>query len=239
MTDAPGSQILRRGSDRGFVDHGWLRSYHSFSFASYYDPRHVQFGALRVVNEDRIAAGAGFGTHSHRDMEIISYVLEGELAHQDSMGNGSVIRPGDVQRMSAGRGVEHSDFNQSKEIPAHFLQIWIIPDPNDIEPGYEQLHFTSVEKQDQLRLIASSNGCDHSVLIHQDARLYASVLTGDAKIEYAVRRGRRAYTHVVRGSLSINPERLDAGDALLVRRDVDLTMGSAKDAEVLLFDLAL
>lgn len=221
------------------MDHGWLRSYHSFSFASYYDPQHMQFGALRVINEDRIAPGTGFGTHSHRNMEIISYVLEGELAHKDSMGTGSVIRPGDVQRMSAGHGVAHSEFNPSKETLAHFLQIWIIPDQNDIEPSYQQRHFTSEEKQGQLRLIASSNEADHAVLVHQDVSLYASVLTGSSSVKYAVGRERRAYTHVVRGSLSINGERLDAGDALLVSGGAELAMGYAKDAEVLLFDLAL
>lgn len=239
MTESANSQVIRRAGERGFADHGWLRSYHSFSFADYFDPEHIQFGALRVINEDRIAPGAGFGTHSHRDMEIISYVLEGELAHKDSMGHGSVIRPGDVQRMTAGTGVQHSEFNNSKEASVHFLQIWIVPDQVGIEPGYEERHFTTQEKQGALRLIASSDGREGSVLVHQDASIYALILNDDEAVEYAIAENRRACAHVARGALTINGRRLGAGDALLVEKGLTLAIGDAENAELLLFDLAL
>jgi len=228
---------IRRGEDRGHADHGWLQSYHSFSFADYYDPRHVQFGPLRVINEDRVVPGAGFGTHGHRDMEIISYVLDGELAHKDSTGTSSTIRPGDVQRMSAGRGVLHSEFNDSHERPVHFLQIWILPDVTGIAPEYEEKRFATEEKRGRLRLIASPRGDDGSVRIHQDARVYAGLLDGAERTALEVASGRRIYLHVARGQLTANGEVLSAGDALKLTdaSTLELTQGSA--AEVLVFDL--
>jgi redox-sensitive bicupin YhaK (pirin superfamily) len=229
---------LRKADERGHADHGWLKSRHSFSFAEYFDPEHVQFGALRVINEDRIAPGTGFGTHGHRDMEIISYVLEGELAHKDSMGNGSVIRPGDVQRMSAGRGVFHSEFNNSKSAPAHFLQIWITPNRLGIEPGYEEHHFAAADKRGRLCLIASEDGRAGSVRIHQDASLYAGLFDGSETAEHVLPAGRRAYLHVARGSVEVNGQALDAGDALLFESAETVRIRAGKEAEVLLFDLA-
>src|SRR5882757_11108754 len=192
---------IRRSAERGFADHGWLKSFHTFSFADYFDPKHVEFGPLRVINEDRVQAGAGFGTHGHRDMEIVSYVLEGELAHKDSMGNGSTIRPGDVQRMSAGSGVRHSEFNPSLGNPVHFLQIWIQPDQQRIEPSYEEKRFDSEEKRGRLRLIASPDRADGSVLIHQDARVYAGLFNGAETATLDFAEGRWAYVHVARGSV--------------------------------------
>jgi len=228
---------LRRGAERGFADHGWLRSFHTFSFADYYDPEHMGFGALRVINEDRIRPGSGFGTHGHRDMEIISYVLEGALAHKDSIGTGSTIVPGDVQRMSAGRGVMHSEFNDDKQGVTHFLQIWIEPSQRGIEPSYEQKHFAEGEKRGRLRLIASPDGAQGSVRIHQDARLYAGLFDGAERAEYALAPGRKAYVHVARGRLTANGNPLDAGDALKTdSARIVLEKGAA--AEVLLFDLA-
>src|SRR5512135_3325545 len=190
---------LRRAGERGHADHGWLDSFHSFSFADYHDPRHMGFGSLRVINEDRIRPGTGFGTHGHRDMEIISYVLEGALAHKDSMGNGSSIVPGDVQRMSAGRGVQHSEFNHAKDAVTHFLQIWIEPSVRGIEPGYEQKHFDGASKRGRLRLVASPDGAEGSVTIHQDARLYAGLFDGAERAALPLAPGRRAYLHLVRG----------------------------------------
>ncbi|HXJ09669.1 MAG TPA: pirin family protein [Burkholderiales bacterium] len=228
---------LRRGAERGFADHGWLRSFHTFSFADYHDPEHMGFGPLRVINEDRIRPGTGFGTHGHRDMEIISYVLEGALAHKDSMGTGSTIVPGDVQRMSAGRGVLHSEFNDDQKGVTHFLQIWIEPSVRGIEPSYEQKHFPEADKRGRLRLIASPDGAQGSVRIHQDARLYAGLFDGAERAEYALAPGRRAYVHVARGRLSVNGNPLEAGDALKTdSARVVLEKGAA--AEVLLFDLA-
>jgi len=228
---------LRRGAERGFADHGWLRSCHTFSFADYYDPEHMGFGALRVINEDRIRPGSGFGTHGHRDMEIISYVLDGALAHKDSIGTGSTIVPGDVQRMSAGRGVMHSEFNDDKQGVTHFLQIWIEPSQRGIEPSYEQKHFAEGEKRGRLRLIASPDGAQGSVRIHQDARLYAGLFDGAERAEYALAPGRKAYVHVARGRLTANGNPLDAGDALKTdSARIVLEKGAA--AEVLLFDLA-
>ncbi len=228
---------IRRSAERGYADHGWLKSFHTFSFADYVDPLHMEFGPLRVINEDRIQAGAGFGTHAHRDMEIISYVLSGELAHKDSMGNGSTIRPGDVQRMSAGSGVRHSEFNPSKTAGAHFLQIWVQPSVLDIEPSYEEKHFAAPEKRGRLRLIASPDGAQGSLLIHQDASLYAGLFDAGEGAQMGVRPGRRIYVHVARGDVSVNGTRLSAGDAL---RSVDgspLRIAEGVAAEVLVFDL--
>ena len=227
---------LRRAAERGYADHGWLRSFHSFSFADYYDPSHMGYGPLRVINEDRVQAGAGFGTHGHRDMEIISYVLEGELAHKDSMGTGSTIVPGDVQRMSAGRGVQHSEFNHDKQGVTHFLQIWIEPNVRGIAPEYEQKHFAAAEKRGKLRLIASADGADGSVRIHQDACVYAGLFDHSETARHEIASGRKAYIHMARGAITVNGQRLSAGDALKTdARTLDFSAGEG--AEVLLFDL--
>jgi quercetin 2,3-dioxygenase len=207
---------LRKADERGHANHGWLDSYHSFSFADYHDPRHMAFGPLRVINEDRVAPGSGFGTHGHRDMEIITYVLEGELGHKDSIGNGSVIRPGDVQRMSAGSGIRHSEYNHAQKEQTHFLQIWIEPNVRGIAPGYEEKRFEAADKRGRLRLVASPDGADGSVLIHQDARLYAGLFDGAETAALELALGRRAYIHVARGSVSVNGVVLAAGDALKV-----------------------
>jgi redox-sensitive bicupin YhaK (pirin superfamily) len=227
---------LRRSAERGHANHGWLDSYHSFSFADYYDPRHMGFGPLRVINEDRVQPGKGFGTHGHRDMEIISYVLEGALGHQDSMGNGSTIVPGDVQRMSAGNGVRHSEFNHEKAGVTHFLQIWIEPNVTGIAPSYEQKHFKPEEKRGRLRLIASSDGREGSVTIHQDARVYAGLFNGGESARYELS-GEKGYVHVARGTISVNGHVLNAGDALKTAGGA-LELKDGKDAEVLLFDLS-
>jgi redox-sensitive bicupin YhaK (pirin superfamily) len=228
---------LRRADERGYADHGWLKSFHSFSFAEYHDPDHMGFGPLRVINEDRVAAGMGFGTHGHRDMEIISYVLDGELAHKDSMGNGSVIRPGDVQRMSAGTGVMHSEFNHAKSQTTHFLQIWIQPNVRGIAPGYEEKRFEAAEKRGRLRLIASPDGADGSVTIHQDARVYAGLFDGDESATHELADGRRAYVHVARGRIDVNGTRLETGDAAKLTGAQRLALAHGKEAEVLVFDL--
>jgi len=228
---------IRRSAERGLADHGWLRSFHSFSFADYHDPAHMGFGPLRVINEDRVQAGRGFGAHGHRDMEILSYVLEGALAHRDSMGNGSVLRPGDVQRMSAGTGVTHSEYNGSDREPVHFLQIWIEPEARAIAPGYEEKHFADADKRGRLRLIASHDGRDGSVTIHQDASVYAALLDGDESAEFAQKAGRRTYVHMVRGSARIGGESLEAGDALKIAGEAHVRIDGARDAELLLFDL--
>jgi hypothetical protein len=228
---------IRRANDRGHADHGWLDSWHSFSFADYYDPQHVQFGPLRVINEDRVVPGAGFGTHGHRDMEIISYVLDGELAHKDSTGTSSTIRPGDVQRMSAGRGVQHSEFNASHSQPVHFLQIWLLPDVNGIAPEYEERRFDESEKRGRLRLIASPQGDDGSVRIHQDARVYAGLFDRAEQATLEVAPGRRVYLHVARGQVTANGESLAAGDALKLSGEPTLRLGNGHAAEVLAFDL--
>jgi redox-sensitive bicupin YhaK (pirin superfamily) len=228
---------IRRGNERGFADHGWLKSFHSFSFADYFDPQHVEFGPLRVINEDRVQAGAGFGTHGHRDMEIISYVLSGELAHKDSMGHGSTIRPGDVQRMSAGAGVRHSEFNPSSSEPVHFLQIWISPNQQGIEPSYEEKSFEPAEKRGQLRLIASPDRASGSVLIHQDARVYAGLFDGDERATLEVGPARRIYVHVARGAVRANGVALESGDALKLAETSELTLQEGREAEVLVFDL--
>jgi redox-sensitive bicupin YhaK (pirin superfamily) len=229
---------LRKSEDRGHADHGWLDSHHTFSFAAYHDPAHMGFGDLRVINEDRVQPGQGFGTHGHSDMEILTYVLEGALEHKDSMGNGSVIRPGDVQRMSAGRGVRHSEFNASQTAPVHFLQIWIEPNVSGIDPGYEEKHFSGAEKRGRLRLIAAPGGQDGAVTIHQDARVYAALLDGAASVAHTLAPGRRAYVHVARGALSVNGQWLGAGDGARVTGETSITFADAKDAEILVFDLA-
>jgi len=228
---------IRRSADRGFADHGWLKSFHTFSFADYFDPEHVEFGPLRVINEDRVQAGAGFGTHGHRDMEIISYVLSGELAHKDSLGNGSVIRPGDVQRMSAGSGVRHSEFNPNSTQPVHFLQIWIQPSERNIEPSYEEKRFAVDEKRGRLRLIVSPDRAEGSLLLHQNARIYAGTFNGEERTEFTVAAGRRIYLHVARGALTANGSALETGDALRISDGSALNLSSGKDAEVLVFDL--
>jgi redox-sensitive bicupin YhaK (pirin superfamily) len=228
---------VRRSGERGYADHGWLKSFHTFSFADYFDPQQIEFGPLRVINEDRVAAGAGFGTHGHRDMEILSYVLSGALAHKDSMGNGSTIRPGDVQRMSAGRGVQHSEFNGSPTEPVHFLQIWIQPNAKGIAPSYEEKHFSIEERRGRLRLIASPDRADGSLLIHQDARVYAGLFDGAQSAQIEVAKGRRLYLHVARGAITANGTALQAGDALKLTDTPTLQLGDARDAEVLVFDL--
>ena len=228
---------LRKAEDRGHANHGWLDSYHSFSFADYHDPAHMGFSVLRVINEDRVQPGAGFPTHGHRDMEIISYVLEGALEHQDSLGNGSVIRPGDVQRMSAGTGVRHSEFNASKTEAVHFLQIWLLPKSHGIAPGYEQKHFAPEEIDNRLRLVASPDGRDGSVTIHQDTWLYAARLNGTGGVSHALASGRRAYVQVARGAVSANGERLATGDGARVENEPAVKLTANGSAEVLLFDL--
>lgn len=239
---------LIRSCDRGYADHGWLKSFHSFSFADYYDPARMGFGALRVINEDRIAPGTGFGTHGHRDMEIISYVLDGELAHRDSMGNGEsgaanagVIRPGDVQRMSAGTGVLHSEFNHAKDRATHFLQIWIQPNQRGVAPGYEQKHIEAQRKRGRLALIAAPAGeasAADAVMIHANARVYAGLFDGDEQDTLVLPSDRLAYVHLVRGALSVNGQRLAAGDALQLQGADALLLSAGENAEVLVFDLA-
>ena len=228
---------IRKSKDRGYADHGWLRSYHTFSFADYHDPKHMGFGHLRVINEDRIQPGTGFGTHGHRDMEIISYVLEGALAHKDSMGNGSAIVPGDVQRMSAGKGVMHSEFNHAQDGVTHFLQIWIEPNVTGIPPSYEQKHFDAASKRGRLRLVASPDGREGSVKIHQDAFLYAVLLDGADREVHKLQSGRRAYVHVARGKITVSGQPLEAGDALKAVNTAEIVLEKGERAEVLLFDL--
>ncbi len=236
---------LRKSADRGYADHGWLKSFHSFSFADYHDPQHMGVGNLRVINEDRIAPGTGFGTHGHRDMEIISYVLEGALEHKDSMGNGAaggahagVIEPGDVQRMSAGTGVRHSEFNHDAARTTHFLQIWILPSQAGIAPGYEQKRFEPASKRGRLALVASPDGREGSVTIHADASIRAGLFDGNERAELALDPARKAYVHLVRGRLSVNGQVLNGGDALTVEREAGLVLEAGVDAEVLVFDLA-
>lgn len=231
-------QTIRRSRDRGHADHGWLDSRHSFSFASYYDPEHMGWGNLRVINEDRIAPGTGFGTHGHRDMEIISYVLEGNLAHKDSMGNVKGIPPGDVQRMSAGTGVMHSEFNHAPQQVTHFLQIWIEPSVTGIAPSYEQRTFPDADKRGRLRLVASPDAAEGSVKIHADARVRAGLFDGDEAAELALPAGRKAYVHVVRGQIEANGQPLQAGDALMLDGEPSVQLSHGRDAEVLVFDLA-
>ncbi len=229
---------VRKSEERGHAHHGWLDSYHSFSFADYYDPGHMGFGALRVINEDWIRPGRGFDPHGHQDMEIITYVLEGSLAHRDSMGNSSVIHPGDVQRMSAGTGIVHSEYNASGEAPVHLLQIWILPERRGLAPGYEQKHFPEAEKRGRLQLVASPDGRDGSVTIHQDARLYAALLDGVERVVHRPAPGRRAYVHVARGRVAVNGRLLESGDALKAIDVDEIVLDRGEGAEVLVFDLA-
>ena len=229
--------IPRRAENRGHAEHGWLTSHHTFSFADYLDPREMGFGPLRVINDDLVQPGMGFGAHAHRDMEIITYVLDGALEHKDSMGNGSVIRRGQVQRMSAGTGVRHSEFNPSPSEPVHFLQIWIEPDRRNVAPGYEELDVSESGRRGQLRLVASPDGADGSATIHQDARVYATLLNGAERVEHAIDAGRRCYVHVARGTVSVNGEKLSGGDGARITDESQIVLADAKNAEVLLFDL--
>ena len=231
-------QLLRKSQDRGYADHGWLKSFHSFSFAGYHDPRFMGWGNLRVINEDRIAAGMGFGKHGHRNMEIISYVLSGELAHEDSMGNVKGIPPGDVQRMSAGTGVTHSEFNHAKDQTTHFLQIWIEPNTLEVAPSYEQKTITLTEKQGKLCLVASPSGQDHSVMIHADAKLYSGLFNGNQSAQLTLDPTRKAYVHLIQGALDVNGQTLNAGDALFIQDETQLSISNGKSAEVLVFDLS-
>jgi quercetin 2,3-dioxygenase len=228
---------VRKSEERGYAEHGWLKSFHSFSFADYYDPAHMGFGPLRVINDDYIDAGMGFGTHGHKDMEIITYVLDGAVAHKDSMGNGSTIRPGDVQRMSAGTGVRHSEFNPSSSEKTHLLQIWIQPAANGIPPSYEEKHFSREEKLGRLRLVASSDAIDGSVKIHQDAKLYVGLFDGEQSAQLPLSPNRLSYVHVARGQVVANDVHLQTGDALLLRQEELLSLKDGINAEVLVFDL--
>jgi len=229
---------IRKNEDRGHADHGWLNTRFTFSFADYYDPEHVHFRTLRVMNDDRVAGGGGFPTHPHRDMEIVTYVLEGALEHRDSMGNGSVIRPGDVQYMSAGTGVEHSEFNASKEESVHLYQIWMFPDKKGQKPAYDQKHFAEEEKRGKLRLVVSPDGRDGSVKIRQDNELYATVLGAGETVKHELKPERHAYVQVARGSVTLNGTKLETGDGAAISAEKSLELQGVKDAEVLLFDLA-
>ena len=229
---------IRKAQERGYADHGWLKSWHSFSFADYYDPAHMGWGNLRVINEDRVAPGAGFGRHGHRDMEIVSYVIAGELAHDDSMGNGTSIPPGDVQRMSAGRGVVHSEFNHAKDRITHFLQIWILPNARGIAPSYEQKTIPAADKRGKLRLVGSPDGAQGSLTLNADASLYAGLFDGDESAELALDPARKAYVHLVRGALEVNGLAIESGDAVMIRDETRLSLRNGRDAEVLVFDLA-
>ena len=231
-------QILRKSQERGYADHGWLKSFHSFSFGSYHDPLFMGWGNLRVINEDRVAPGMGFGKHGHRNMEIISYVLSGELAHEDSMGNVKGIPPGDVQRMSAGTGVMHSEFNHAKDQTTHFLQIWIEPNALEVAPSYEQKTIPLADKQGKLCLVASPAGQGHSVMIHADAKLYSGLFDGDQNADVALDPKRKAYVHLIQGSLDVNGQTLSAGDALFIQDETQIQISNGKSAEVLVFDLS-
>lgn len=230
--------VLRKAADRGHVDHGWLQSAHSFSFASYQDPQHMGYRSLRVINDDHVAAGKGFGTHSHQNMEIVTYVLEGALEHKDSLGNGTVMRPGDVQRMTAGTGVSHSEFNPSAAEGVHLLQIWIIPNQIGLEPSYEQRFFEKADRQNQLRLIASPDGREGSVVVHQDVNLYAALLSAGEQVEWAVGANRHFWIQVARGSVQVNGTRLETGDGAAIEQTYALTITGQDAAEILMFDLA-
>lgn len=229
---------LRKSDDRGKANFGWLDSRHSFSFGHYFDPDHMGFGPLRVINEDRVAPGGGFPTHPHSDMEIISYVLDGALEHKDSLGTGSVIKPGDLQRMSAGTGVRHSEYNASKSDPVHFLQIWIIPEKRGIAPSYEQKTFSADEKRGKLKLIGSRGGRNGSVVIHQDVDLYATMLTEGESVTHEIKPGRGGWVQVARGAIDVNGDKLEAGDGLAILQSGELSITARDNAEVLLFDMA-
>ncbi|MCU1277577.1 MAG: putative Quercetin 2,3-dioxygenase [bacterium] len=231
---------IRKADERGHADHGWLDSHHTFSFADYHDPKHMGFGPLRVINDDTVAGGGGFPPHAHRDMEIISYVIEGALQHKDNIGNGSVIKPGDVQRMSAGPGVVHAEYNASKSEPVHFLQIWIMPERGGLPSGYEQKYFSDDDKRGKLRLVASPDGADGSVRVQQDARMFASLLEGGQSVEHAIAAGRKGWLHVVKGSAEVNGKGLRAGDGVAIDASggvEKLTIGSKDRGEILLFDM--
>jgi redox-sensitive bicupin YhaK (pirin superfamily) len=229
---------VRKASDRGHANHGWLDSFHTFSFADYYDAKHMGFRALRVINEDRVTAGMGFGTHPHRDMEIVSYVLEGAIAHRDSMGNGEVLRPGEVQRMTAGTGVTHSEFNPSRTEGLHFLQIWIVPKKRNLTPGYEQKAFPSQERQGKLRLVAAEDGRDGALTIHQDMAIYAALLAAGEEVTHALAKGRGAWIQVTRGSIEVDGTTLTAGDGAALEDVSEIGIRGVEAAEFLLFDLA-
>jgi quercetin 2,3-dioxygenase len=229
---------IRKSQERGYADHGWLKSFHSFSFANYYDPKFMGWGNLRVINEDRIDPGTGFGEHSHRDMEIISYVLSGELAHKDSMGNVKTIPPGDIQRMSAGTGVSHSEFNYAKDQTTHFLQIWIQPKFTGVKPGYEQKTIPAQDRDGKLRLLASPDGANDSITINADAKLYAGVFNGDQHAIVAIEQKRKAYVHLIKGTITVNRQRLSGGDAAMIASEACIEIGEGEQAEVLVFDLA-
>jgi redox-sensitive bicupin YhaK (pirin superfamily) len=228
---------IRKAAERGHAEHGWLDSHHTFSFADYYDPKHMGFGPLRVINDDTVAGGGGFPPHGHRDMEIISYVIDGALSHKDNMGNGSVIKPGDVQRMSAGPGVVHAEYNASKTEPVHFLQIWIIPEKQGLPAGYEQKYFSNDDKRGKLRLVASRDGADGSVRIQQDARLYATLLGAGQSVSHTIPRGRKGWLHVVKGAAALNGQPLGAGDGVAIDGEEQLTLTSPSEGELLLFDM--
>jgi redox-sensitive bicupin YhaK (pirin superfamily) len=228
---------IRKAADRGHADHGWLDSHHTFSFADYHDPRFMGFGPLRVINDDTVAGGGGFPPHGHRDMEIISYVIEGALSHQDNIGNGSVIKPGDVQRMSAGPGVTHAEYNASKTEPVHFLQIWIVPQKSGLPSGYEQKFFSDDDKRGQLRLVASPDGAEGSVRIQQDARLYATILGDGASVSHRFAAGRKGWLHVVKGAATVNGQRVQTGDGVAIEKEAELVLTSQEGGELLLFDL--
>jgi len=229
---------LRRSDERGFADHGWLQSFHSFSFSEYHDPAHMGFGPLRVINDDVVAPGRGFGMHGHRDMEIVTYVLQGKLSHKDSLGNGADILPGDVQRMSAGKGIMHSEFNQGLRESVHLLQIWIEPSAKGLSPGYEQKNFSEADKRGRLRLVASPDGREGSVTIHSDATLSVGLFDGEERAEMTLNPARKAYVHVARGSIVANGQALKAGDALKLEGEALLTLHGGEQAEVLVFELA-
>ncbi len=229
---------VRRANDRGHADHGWLNSYHTFSFASYQDPQHMGFRSLRVMNEDRVAAGQGFGTHGHRDMEIVSYVLDGELEHKDSMGNGETLRPGEFQRITAGTGITHSEFNPSGVNPTHFYQIWLLPERKGIEPGYQQKRFDPAGRQNQLQLVASRDGRSGSLVVHQDANIYLADLSSEEELIFEIPKGRHVWLQVLRGSVTANALSLQSSDAIAVSDETVLTLCTQESAELMLFDLA-
>jgi redox-sensitive bicupin YhaK (pirin superfamily) len=229
---------LRKANQRGHFDHGWLDTYHTFSFADYHDPAHMGFRALRVINEDRVAPGQGFGMHAHRDMEIITCVLEGSLEHKDSLGNGSIIKPGELQRMSAGSGIRHSEFNPSEAESVHLYQIWLLPNQRGVTPSYDQRTFNASERAEKLRLVASPDGVEHSLAIHQDARIYLGNLSAGQTVRHAIAKGRAAWLQILRGNSSLNGIALAAGDGAAVTDEVNLEIQSQSDAEIMLFDLA-